>query len=269
MKKLLKVGTVITLLICLTGCNGAITRDIRHQGYTVSDNEFVCNKWQQDKVIYTNGTYAITEDGNLYDVSLSQPYTNEENCKEISFTTKIIAYMDSNILKGEDNKFYYAPGTTTSTPLTEVTANDSNYQLYTLLLGEKEVKKVITIDANNGIYDVLKEDGTVTQYTIKRQDYNLPYIVTDQKEVYSSEDYGKIIDFNYKEESKETYLKTNNAIYRMELTNEERCSEYADVECEYYLRKNETLTEYYNDNSILYYGSNLVITTYGKIFTLS
>ena len=56
-----------------------------------------------------------------------------ENCKKISFSVKVIAYMDDNILKGEDNKFYYAPGTTSTQPLTEVTTNDSNYQLYTLL----------------------------------------------------------------------------------------------------------------------------------------
>ena len=179
MKK--KVGLIAFLslaTILLTGCDGNVTREIRHTGFNLSNNEFMCSELMpignstkpNDKILFMNETYAITENGKLYDISLSQTYSNNQNCKKISFNQDIIAYMDSSILKGEDNKFYYAPGTTSTTPLTEVTANDSNYQLYTLLLGNENVKKVITVDSNTGIYYVLENDGVVYQYTITRQD---------------------------------------------------------------------------------------------------
>lgn len=272
-KKLSLLIGLAMITILLSGCDGTVTRDIRHAGFSVSTDEFTCSNLLADnpneakeKILYSNGSYLITEQGNLYELSLSQPYSNEENCKKISFQTNIIAYMDGTILKGEDNKFYYAPGTTSTTPLTEVTTNDSNYQLYTLLLGPEQVKKVITVDSNNGIYYVLEEDNTVYQYTITRQNYTSPYTIESKTPVYDQKDYGKIIDFNYAGESTKTYLKTKDEIYRMQITNEDECKKYADVECNYQLKKDETLTKYYNDK-ILYFGPTLLITTYGKEFT--
>ena len=272
-KKLSLLIGLAMITILLSGCDGTVTRDIRHAGFSVSTDEFTCSNLLADnpneakeKILYSNGSYLITVQRNLYELSLSQPYSNEENCKKISFQTNIIAYMDGTILKGEDNKFYYAPGTTSTTPLTEVTTNDSNYQLYTLLLGPEQVKKVITVDSNNGIYYVLEEDNTVYQYTITRQNYTSPYTIESKTPVYDQKDYGKIIDFNYAGESTKTYLKTKDEIYRMQITNEDECKKYADVECNYQLKKDETLTKYYNDK-ILYFGPTLLITTYGKEFT--
>ena len=272
-KKALILVMIAIATMLLTGCDGNVTRNIRHAGFNLSSSEFECSAFfpenkktvAQEEMIYTNGTYAITKKGNLYDISLSQPYVNKENCKKIDFDVPIVAYMDSSILKGENNKFYYAPGTTNSTPLTEVTTNDSNYQLYELLLGNENVEKVMTIDSNNGIYYSL-ENGTVYQYNIVRQDYNSPYIIASKTPVYEEEKYGKIIDFNYAGESTITYIKTENEIYRMQKTNEEDCSKYADVKCEYKFKKDKTLTEYYKDK-ILYYGPSILITTYKKEFT--
>ncbi len=274
-KKLRIIIIIFISAILVTGCNGNVTRNLRYAGFSLSTEEFTCNPLipvsedskSIDTILYSNGTYAITDDGKLYELSLSKPYSNNENCKKINFPIRIIAYMDETILKGEDNKFYYAPATTTTTPLTEVTTNDSNYQLYTLLLGQKQVKKVITVDANIGIYYVLEDDGTVYQYTITRQDYNSPYTITEKKPVYEKAEYGTITDFNYAGDSTLTYIKTKKKIYRMQVTNEEECTKYADITCKYKMKLDDTLTKYYNNKKILYYGPNLVFTDYGKYFT--
>ena len=277
MKK--KIGFIIgmsLITILLTGCNGNVTRDIRHAGFNLSNNEFECseltpaddNTEPSDKISYMNATFAITESGKLYEISLSQAYSNEQNCKPISFGQDVIAYMDSSILKGRDNKFYYAPGTSNTTPLTEVTTNDSNYQLYTLLLGSESVKKVITIDSNDGIYYVLETDGVVYQYTITRENYSSPYTLVSKTPVYDAAKYGKIVDFNYAGDSVATYIKTETEIYRMQKTNEEECTKYADVKCKYKMKKDETLTKYYKEEpKILYYGPTILITDYKKEFT--
>ena len=56
----------------------------------------------------------------------------------------------------------------------------------------------------------------------------------------------------------------------MQITNKDECTEYADIACEYELKKDETLTKYYTeDPKILYFGPSILITTYGKEFTLS
>lgn len=268
------IGIGVSALL-LTGCDGNVTRDLRHSGLSLSTEEFTCttllpvNKDTKptDTILYSDGSYAITDEGKLYELSLSQPYSNNENCKKISFSVKITAYMDNSILKGEDNKFYYAPGTTNTTPLTEVTANDSNYQLYTLLLGDPRVKKVITVDSNAGIYYVLEDDGNVYQYTVTRQNYNAPYILSAKTPIYEKSEYGEIVDFNYAGDSAATYIKTKNKIYRMQATNQEECSKYADVTCKYKMKFDETITEYYNNNKIIYYGPTMVLTDYGKQFT--
>ncbi len=275
-KKIALIIGMSLVTILLTGCDGTVTRDIRHAGFNLSNNEFECSELMpigdsaepNDKILFMNETYAITENGNLYDISLSQSYSNNQNCKQINFEQDIIAYMDSNILKGEDNKYYYAPGTNNTTPLTEVTANDSNYQLYTLLLGNENVKKVITVDSNAGIYYVLENDGVVYQYTITRQNYSAPYTLVSKEPVYDKGKYGQIVDFNYAGDSTSTYIKTSTQIYRMQKTNEEECTKYADVACKYTMKKDETLTKYYKtEPKILYYGPSILITTYKKEFT--
>lgn len=274
-KKIFLLTGIAVVTLLLTGCDGNVTRDIRHAGFNLASNEFTCNALMPvsdkidspDKILFTNSSFAITENGSLYELSLSQPYASEENCKKIDFSIKITAYMDDKILKGEDNKFYYAPGNSSSTALTEVTANDSSYQLYTILLGNEKVKKVITVDANAGRYYVLEDDGIVYEYKVVRQDYNTPYTLTSKTPVYG-EKYGEIIDFNYAGESTSTYIKTKTAIYRMQIKNAKECTMYADIKCQYKMKKDETLTKYYQ-NKILYYGPNLLITTYGKEFTIN
>ena len=219
-KKLPSIFVLGVVTLLLTGCDGNVTRDIRHAGFNLASNEFTCNALMPvsdkidspDKILFTNSSFAITENGSLYELSLSQPYASEENCKKIDFSIKITAYMDDKILKGEDNKFYYAPGNSSSTALTEVTANDSSYQLYTILLGNEKVKKVITVDANAGRYYVLEDDGIVYEYKVVRQDYNTPYTLTSKTPVYG-EKYGEIIDFNYAGESTSTYIKRQRMYY--------------------------------------------------------
>ncbi len=274
-KTILLLGVIISTLL-LTGCDGNVTRDIRHAGFALSGNEFACSTLMpiddetpaQETIMYSDGSFAITESGRLYELSLQQPYSNEENCRKISFSVDIIAYMDNKILKGIDNKYYYAPGSSNQPALSEVTTADSEYQIYNLLLSSPTVKKVMTVNTGQGIYYVLEDDGTVYEYTLVQQDNASPYQIQSKIPVYSSSEYGNIIDFNYAGDSTTTYIKTENEIYRMKATNEEECTKYADVACNYKMKKDETLTKYYKEEpKILYYGPSILITTYGKEFT--
>lgn len=278
MKKKIAIGiTTLGLILLLTGCDGNVTRDIRHAGYGLSSNTFTCEDILPkakdaivlDKISYLNDTFAVTEKGNLYEISLSQPYSNNQNCKKIAFDQKVIAHMDGTILKGADKKLYYAPGTTSATPLTEVTVNDNSYQIYNLLLASDAVQKVVTVNQSQGLYYVLESDGNVYSYTLVRPDYNTPYTLTERNIVYAKDKYGQIVDFHYSQSNqKEIYIKTATEVYRMKASNEKECTKYADVTCNYSIVKDETLSKYLNDK-ILYQGSTMIITTYGKEFTIN
>lgn len=278
MKKIKYLVLVVGVTILLTGCDGDVTRDIRHAGFNLSSNEFVCKpltpKDDKDttyaKLMYLNNSIAITEKGKVYELSLSKKYSNNQNCRKSDFKGNVIAIMDSQIVKTSDNKLYLISNNGTNLDYTEILDSDNNYSLYKLLLGEIDVKKVVTVNQGSGEYYVLLGDGNIYRYIIIKKDYNSPYTLLAKEVIYSQSDYdGKIIDFNYNQSNmRDTYLKTKNMIYRMKVTNEEECSKYADVSCKYKLKKDETLTKYYKDK-ILYYGNGILITTYKKEFTIN
>lgn len=276
MSKIKYIIFVILLTFILTGCNGNVTRDLRHDGFSISSSEFTCNYLMPEnekdtstkKIDFMNDRFAVDEDGTLYEVSLGQKYSNNQNCKKASFDKKVVALMDDTIIKAEDGKFYYAPGNNNNTSYSEVTVNDNSYQIYQMLLSEETSKKVMTANQSTGSYYVLSTDGNIYNYVITRADYNSPYVLSEKKVAYYKVDYNSsIIDFYYNASSNSMiYIKTEEEIYRLQATNAEECSKYADVSCKYKLKKDETLTKYYKDK-ILYYGPSILITTYGKIFT--
>ena len=53
----------------------------------------------------------------------------------------------------------------------------------------------------------------------------------------------------------------------MMVTNQEKCSKYADVACEYKLKLDEGLKNTYD--KILAYNGSTLITNYGKIFNVN
>ena len=131
-----------------------------------------------------------------------------------------------------------------------------------------EVKRVITVDQNKGSYYVLLDNGNIYNYIIKREDYNSPYSIVSKDIVYDANLYeGKILDFNYDTANQnKIYIRTSNEIYRMLAKNADKCNKYADIECNYKMMKDEVLTKYYLNNKILYFGSDILITSYGKVF---
>ena len=105
---------------------------------------------------------------------------------------------------------------------------------------------------------ILKNDGII---------YNATSL-----EVYKSFDNEKILDYIY--ESKNfNYLKTNQAYYISTITNEEECYKYSDVKCKYKLKKNDFLTQHYNEIAFIYSvdidsGRITYVTKDGKIYSI-
>ena len=112
-----KVLILILLILICTGCNGNTTRDIRHQGYSMN-GLFKCERVYSkdkndpiDKIKYLIDGGYVNQNGELYDVSLSGIFSNEENCKKSVFTHKIKAIYNTDIVKADDNLLYYIKAT--------------------------------------------------------------------------------------------------------------------------------------------------------------
>ena len=257
-KKVLLLLLIAGFCFLCTGCVGNVTRGIRHAGFTLSDAEFVCSllvpgkdNLDYEKIRYiTTTNKAITESGKVYDLSLGQPFSNEQNCKASDFTKKVVAIIDDNVVKAADGKYYYLSSNDASNKnkYPEVTENDQSY-------------------SNAGIYYALKSDGNVYKLIITRSDSRSPYTLSNSEIVYSKGRYGEILDFNIDPNNVSTYIFTTDNIYRMLKTNKDECDKYADIVCNFELKEDTDLMKY--ENYILGYNGHTLITSYGKVFNVS
>ena len=267
---------ILVLMFALfsTGCDGTITREIRHAGFSLSNDSFSCDSLAMDDgdssnpVWYIDSSIAITEDGDIYELSLSQEYSNHSNCKKADFSGQVSAILDNKIIRAKDNQLYYLASSSNTTPYSLVSATDSSYEIYSLLFQDLAVRKIVTVDQGTGVYYALKTDGNIYKLVISRQDTQSNYQLVSSEVVYSEDTYGTILDFNFSNQSPSTtYIRTKNKIYRMRKTNAEECEKYADVECKYSLKEDDVLAKY--QDKILGYNGSFLITTYGKQFNVN
>lgn len=276
MKRIIICGLTLSLVLLCCACNGDVTRALRHSGFNVG-SEFVCepffpkkkDDYSYDRVKFLTDSHIINEKGKIYEVSFGQLYANKANCKKAETTIDVVALFDDRIAKSSDGKYYYLVAANNVVPYTEVTDADNSYAIYDILLRPEGTKKVITADSSNGLYYVLKSDGSVYGYTLNKADRNSPIQITETSLIYNKVDYGgdDIIDFNYAGDSKATFVKTATKAFKMDAENAEECYKYADVECNYKMSEFTAYEEYF-DNIIAYNGKT-IITKYGKVFSVT
>lgn len=272
--KNIKYIVLFILVLLSSGCSyfyASTTRNIRHSGFNIVGNKFVCTpiiekKEIKDKVKFYSGNILITESGNLYEINLGKVYSNDMNCKKPDFSVKVSAIFDLSIVKGDDDNYYYLGGSTDIEPYSLVTTNNEDYALYDILLEDEDVVKVNTVNKKDGIYYVLKTDGNIYQYNINKN--NNVYKLLNNFLLYDKSDYdSKIVDFSYNGSNSTTYVKTEKSYYRMHVTNGDECYKYADIACKYEMDQDEKLTKEM-DRVLAYNGSSL-ISTYGKVFSVN
>lgn len=275
MKRIFKISIIMSfvLLFC-SACDGDVTRDLRHDGFTVG-GEFICSSFfpenkddtSYEKIKYLTGTHIVTSEGKLYEINLGQTYANKMNCKLADTQITVKAIFDNKIIKGTDNKYYYLVGENSVSPYTAVTSGDNSYDIYDLLLKGEDVVKAQTANSNTGNYYVLKTDGNVYSITIQKADRNSPATIVSTSVIYNKNDYGNtIIDFNYAGDSVNTFIRTTDKLFRTRVTNAEECSKYADIQCTYAISESESFANW-KDRIIAFNGSTL-ITDYKKVFSV-
>lgn len=275
MKKKLYFCFLLVLVFFCTGCDGTVTRDIRHAGFTIGGT-FECGKFfpvtkddtTYDRIRYFTGTHLIDEDGKIYELSLSKKYYNEENCMAADTSLRVYSIFDNRIVRGTDGRYYYLTAQNNVASYSAIPTTDNSYTIYDILLKDDQVIKVMTADGSQGLFYVLKKDGNIYGYTISSQNRNTPPRLTGTQVVYSKADYeDNIIDFNYAGDSLNTFVRTEKKVFRMKMTNAKECTKYAGVDCQFEMTE-DPVFEKYNDRIITFNGS-VLITDYKKMFTVA
>lgn len=275
-KKIKSLIIVLFFVFICTGCaNANVTRAIRHSGFSLSNAEFVCptlypessGTGSFDKIRFFTSTYAITTDGTIYSLSIGQLYSNGTNCKKLDFSPRVLAVFDDKIIKADDKKIYNLASTNPDGSFVEITSKDSSYFIYQSLMSDDNVLKVYTVNQDKGYYYVLMRDGNVYNFTVSKAGNDI-VAVTSTSIAYSKSNFGgEIIDFSYAGDSPATFVRTNDAFFRMMVQNKEECTAYADVSCQYKMAIDEGLTKY--KDQILAFSGSFLVTAYGKEFTVS
>ena len=279
MKKIFVLISIIIFTLVLTGCNGNVTRDFRKDGFSVKENKFKCSLLNLDgkeddkedntseDVKFLVGNYAIGVSGNIYQMSYDKLFSNDENCMKVA-TIPTKAVLDDKFILGEDGKYYYlnADNGGVVEQFSEMPQEDENYQVLSLFF-TGDVKKAITVNSNINSFYVLKDDGSIYNYVLTQDKDSKQYFIKSDNIQFTSNSYdGKIIDFFYAGDSKATFFRKPTSIYRNLIGNEEECSKYVDVPCEYEIGVDTILTE--NLDKIVLYNGSVLFTNYGRIFVL-
>ncbi len=273
MKKV-KLMILVGLILICCGCDGNVTRDIRHGGFTLG-GEFQCDVLVPDneddttyeKIKYYRDGYVITENGDIYEISSDKKFSNGDYCKKAKIDFKVDTVFD-NIAKGNDGKYYYLTAQNNAKAYTTVEDTDNSLALYKLLLDDTNNLKVQKVDNNTGSYYILKKDGNVYNYIITKENSNSQYKIVSSDIAFDKSNLsGNIIDFAYYGENLNTFVKTEDSVYRMRAKNRDECEKYADVTCKYEMKEDELFKTH--KDKILTYNGGTLITTYGKMFTVA
>ena len=177
--------------------------------------------------------------------------------------------FDTNYFKSNDDKYYYLSTNGDTPSYSEMPNTDNAYVLVDLLLKDANNVKAVTGNSSAGEYYVLKNSGDVYKYVIQRDEATRVEQINSTNIFYDKKNYGsmKIIDFGYAGDSLNTFVKTENKVYRMKITNADQCNKYADVVCKYAMEEDTVFQEY--GDRVIFYNGNLLIVDYGRTFTVA
>lgn len=248
----IKKYLIIAFSLCLVGCKGDDIREFRHSGYNINDNKFSCKEVEKVKYLYDN--FLVSESNDIYYISLDLPYSNKSNCRLINSNEKLQSIYGEETFKSYNNIIYSFDYNNYS----DFPVINSTDKITEFLLNDNTNLKIIN---NENHYYTLKNDGNIYDYVIEEKD-NIVSIVTSTL-LYSSNSLdGTIIDFYYSSNMPSNYIKTSTSYYTFKPNNEE-CKKYADIECNYELKKDELLNKY--SNEIYAYNGKRVILSNGKV----
>lgn len=277
-KKGIKILLItIVVSIFLIGCGSETKKDTQEKdvasfekeminnGYTKVD--FVCDGIK-GKVIDSNYNRILTNDGDIYFLSLDKKYSDDTNCKKVDTEIKFKKIFGNELVLSTDDKFYSVTYFDNNMEVKEFDRNENQGSddvpsVYEYILSTYG-SDTLSYTYNGNSYIIYKDNKVYYKLIRKDYDYeNKKYKFTDRTD--------NELEINdtiiYMNNSFGGFFETETSFYRYEETNKDECNKYADVVCEYGLVKDDLLTKYKShiqtviDGRILDKNNNLYSTT--------
>ena len=231
--------------------------------------DFKCDALDSN-IKFLKDSYFITKDNEIYDISLNELYSNNQNCKKRDTNIEIKNIVNAedstnNIILSKDNKIY------------DSSLKENKFSEFEkVLLNDTNIIKIIETDIYNNYNDymvreisalVLKRDNKIyKQYYNEKATYNdnkgnYDYNITfKREEIYKSlEEYGNINDIEvssyYMSDMKEYKLEKNTitkiisdkGYYYLDEIKTDECTKYKDIECKLELKESEIYKKFSKD----------------------
>lgn len=249
--------------------------------YFTTDN-FKCDALDSHEIIrINNNNTMILDDYSIYDISIGNLYSNNQNCKIREIDVDIKEIKDNYII-ATNNKIY---------ELYSESLYEMQNNLKKQLLLEDDILNVFYTEAKvvtsgpsekeNSTAMVLKSDGVYRQYYTRSYDnkkFEWPskYKFNKEELIISTEEFGNIqyieidksvslIDGGYYEfdDYKVGTVISDKGFYYLKEIKTDECINYIDVTCEVELKQSEIVKKFMKD--IKYIGKNITVLSDNSI----
>ena len=239
MKKYFRIIFLLLFVCVLAGCNKSndkmLTpeRDITNTKCSINSQEFFWNYGidsfvcpELSNIAYSGSGFFVNNKGELYEISSKLYSTTNTNCKKVD-TEIVFDNVISNTLISKEGNFY----SFSNSDLKRITDEQIEKGRAWYGIDQMEIK---LYKLNNNISYFAQLDHEAPEIYVYNKGNELYQITYD----YNTKTANEELLYTFKDGEKiisrtDGYIITNKNYYKYGKINEDKCSKYEDVECEY------------------------------------
>ena len=214
----------------------------------------VCSEIQNIKQYSANGGLFLTNDGQLYRLSIGKLFSNEKNCLKVDTDIKFKRFINKSLIS-EDGSLYYYEEYNDGNIAKATLENGGSTDIYKKMYNKYKDIYYFGFDSDRGESIYIKKDGNKIIRIIGSGDSGFKEVVL-----------GTIPENETIIEIYNNTIKTNNSYYVYGITNKIECDKYEDIKCNYGIIKNVSASEIYEE--LKYFQNGISSTHYLNAFAI-
>ena len=206
-----------------------------------------CSEIQNLKQYSVNNNLFITNDGQLYKLSIEKVFSNETNCIKVDTNIKFARFINGSLVSADDSLYYY---NNDGQVVKAIYGNESLVDIHKKIFNKYKDIYYFGYDSNRGDGIYIRQDGN------KIIRIFVSDIMLNTK--FKEELFGEIPEEETILGIYNNTIKTNIAYYVYGVTNQTECDRYEDVKCNYGIVKNDLASDIYDKLKYYQNGSSSI-----------